>query len=61
MVRRCLMISSAVYRFRAMPPPSVGWNPYSRSDLVYRGQVSIDKQIIVNGILNSLFVVGNDV
>jgi hypothetical protein len=40
MVRRCLMISSAVYRFRAMPPPSVGWNPHSRSDLVYRGQVS---------------------
>ena len=34
------MMSSAVYRFRAMPPPSVGWNPNSRLDLVYRGQVS---------------------
>ena len=34
------MISSAVYRFRAMPPPFVGWNPNSRLDLVYRGQVS---------------------
>ena len=38
-VRRCPMISSAVYRFRAMPSPFVGWNPNSRSDLVYRGQV----------------------
>jgi hypothetical protein len=34
------MISSAVYRFRAMPPPFVDWNPHSRADLVYRGQVS---------------------
>jgi hypothetical protein len=29
-----------VYRFRAMLPPFVGWNPNSRSDLVYRGQVT---------------------
>jgi hypothetical protein len=39
-VRRCPMIASVVYRFRAMPPPFVDWNPNSRSDLVYRGQVS---------------------
>jgi hypothetical protein len=29
-----------VYRFRAMRPPFAGRNPNSRSDLVYRGQVS---------------------
>ncbi len=40
-VRRCPMISSAVYRFRAMPPPSVGWNSNSRLDLVYRRQVTL--------------------
>jgi hypothetical protein len=39
-VRRWQMISSAVYRVRAMPPPFVGWNANSRPDLVYRGQVS---------------------
>ena len=39
MVRKCPMISSAVYRFRAMPPPFVGWNPNSRLDLVYRRQI----------------------
>jgi hypothetical protein len=38
-VRRWPMISSAVYRFRAIPSPFVGWNPHSRSNLVYRGQV----------------------
>jgi hypothetical protein len=37
-VRRWQMLSSAVYRVRAMPPPFVGWNPHSRPDLVYRGQ-----------------------
>ena len=41
MVRKCPMISSAVYRFRAMPPPFVGWNPNSRLDLVYRGQITV--------------------
>jgi hypothetical protein len=39
-VRKWQMISSAVYRVRAMPPPFVGWNPNSRPDLVYRGQVN---------------------
>jgi len=39
-VRRWQMISSTVYRVRAMPPPFVGWNPNSRPDLVYRGQVN---------------------
>src|SRR5713101_3668383 len=39
MVRRWQMISSAVYRVRAMPPPFGGWEPNSRPDLVYRGQV----------------------
>jgi hypothetical protein len=51
------MISSAVYRFRAIPPPFVGWNPNSRSDLVYRGQVTIELQSpgvvqIENSVLN---------
>jgi hypothetical protein len=32
-----------VYRFRAMRPPFAGRNPNSRSDLVYRGQVSLVK------------------
>ena len=39
-IRRWQMIASAVYRVRATPAPFVGWNPNSRSDLVYRGQVS---------------------
>ena len=39
-VRRCPLISSALYRFRAMTRPSVGWNPNSRLDLVNRGQVN---------------------
>jgi hypothetical protein len=39
-VRRWQMISSSVYRVRAMPPPFVGWNPNSKPDLVYRGQVA---------------------
>ena len=41
MVRNCPMISSAVYRFRAMPPPFAGRKLNSRSGLVYRGQVSL--------------------
>jgi hypothetical protein len=41
MVRNCPMISSAVYRFRAMPPPFAGRNLNFRSGLVYRGLVSI--------------------
>src|SRR6478672_7369886 len=41
MVRSCPIISSAVYRFRAMRPPFAGRNPNSRSDLVYRGQVTL--------------------
>jgi hypothetical protein len=40
MVRNCPMISSAVYRFRAMPPPFAGRKLNSRSGLVYRGQVN---------------------
>jgi hypothetical protein len=40
MVRRWQMISSAVYRVRAMLPPFVGWNPHSIPDMVYRGQVT---------------------
>src|SRR6476660_240112 len=40
MVRNCPMISSAVYRFRAMPPPFAGRKLNSRSGLVYRGQVT---------------------
>jgi hypothetical protein len=39
MVHNCPMISSAVYRFRAMPPPFAGRKLNSRSGLVYRGQV----------------------
>jgi hypothetical protein len=35
------MISAVVHRFRAMPPPFVGWNPNSRLNLVYRGEVSM--------------------
>jgi hypothetical protein len=35
------MISSALYRFRAMPLPFVGWNSNSRLDLGYRGQVNL--------------------
>src|SRR5262249_31216228 len=37
--RSCPIISSAVYRFRAMLPPFASRNPHSRSDLVNRGQV----------------------
>ena len=40
MVRNCPMISSAVYRFRAMPPPFAGRKRNSRSGLVYRGPVN---------------------
>src|SRR5262249_42189135 len=41
------MISSAVYRFRAMLPPFAGRNLNSRSGLVYRGQVnSIEKYLV---------------
>ena len=40
MVRNCPMISSAVYRLGAIPPPFAGRNLNSRSGLVYRGQVS---------------------
>ncbi len=39
-VRNCAMISSAVYRLRAMLPPFAGQNLNSRSDLAYRRQVS---------------------
>jgi CBS domain-containing protein len=40
MVRNCPMISSAVYRLRAMPAPFAGRNLNFRSGLVYRGLVS---------------------
>jgi len=40
MVRNCPMISSAVYRLRAMLPPFAGRNLNSRSGLVYRGQIT---------------------
>src|SRR5215510_7957059 len=38
MVRSCPIISSAVYRFRAMLPPFAGRNLNSRTGLVYRGR-----------------------
>ena len=41
MVRNCPMISSVVYRLRAMLPPVAGRDPNSRSGLVYRGQVNL--------------------
>jgi hypothetical protein len=44
MVRNCPMLSSAVYRFRAMPPPFTGRKLNSRSGLVYRGQVKTKYQ-----------------
>ena len=49
MVRNCPMISPAVYRFRAMPPPFAGRKLNSRSGLVYRGQVKLTVPLSMSG------------